>query len=249
MRLILAHLLLSATSGLASIGKGHTWSAENKVFKRQGPQGTTEGSAATVEEPTEECSPYGLPEIAALLPEFPTVWTVAEILSNDSEALSFMQQINSSGLIPTDILPRGTPPNSYSGADLAGNYDLANDPDCWWTDKGCSQPKHAGLLADVVSCPEPNTWGYTFDDGPNCTHNALYDFWKTQNQKVSLMYIGSNVLDWPLEAQRGVTDGHHICAHVSFMNTITLILDRCLHNCSPSSCIDLVSSIYDFFDN
>ncbi len=27
------------------------------------------------------------------------------------------------------------------------------------------------------------------------------------------MYIGSNVIDWPLEAQRGIVDGHHICVH------------------------------------
>ena len=28
-----------------------------------------------------------------------------------------------------------------------------------------------------------------------------------------MFYIGSNVLDWPLEAQRGIVDGHHICVH------------------------------------
>jgi len=26
-----------------------------------------------------------------------------------------------------------------------------------------------------------------------------------------MFYIGSNVLDLPLEAQRGVTDGHEVC--------------------------------------
>lgn len=25
--------------------------------------------------------------------------------------------------------------------------------------------------------------------------------------------IGSNVVDWPLEAQRGLADGHEICGH------------------------------------
>ena len=28
---------------------------------------------------------------------------------------------------------------------------------------------------------------------------------------VAMFYIGSNVMNWPLEAQRGVTDGHEIC--------------------------------------
>jgi hypothetical protein len=26
-----------------------------------------------------------------------------------------------------------------------------------------------------------------------------------------MFYIGSNVLDWPLEAQRAVADGHKVC--------------------------------------
>ncbi len=28
-----------------------------------------------------------------------------------------------------------------------------------------------------------------------------------------MFYIGSNVMDWPLEAQRAVADGHQICVH------------------------------------
>jgi hypothetical protein len=27
-----------------------------------------------------------------------------------------------------------------------------------------------------------------------------------------MYYIGSSVMDWPLEAQRGLADGHEICA-------------------------------------
>jgi len=26
-------------------------------------------------------------------------------------------------------------------------------------------------------------------------------------------YIGSNVIDWPLQAMRGLADGHQICVH------------------------------------
>ena len=28
--------------------------------------------------------------------------------------------------------------------------------------------------------------GYGFDDGPNCSHNAFYDFLASQNQKASM---------------------------------------------------------------
>jgi hypothetical protein len=31
---------------------------------------------------------------------------------------------------------------------------------------GCTQPDSAlGLKADITTVPEPNTWGYGFDDG------------------------------------------------------------------------------------
>ena len=53
---------------------------------------------------------------------------------------------------------------------------------------------------------------YGFDDGPNCSHNAFYDFLSSQNQKATFFYIGSNVMDWPLKAQRAIADGHEICA-------------------------------------
>jgi peptidoglycan/xylan/chitin deacetylase (PgdA/CDA1 family) len=57
------------------------------------------------------------------------------------------------------------------------------------------------------------TWGLTYDDGPNCSHNAFYDFLQQQNLKASMFYIGSNVMNWPYGAQRGVKDGHHIAVH------------------------------------
>lgn len=118
---------------------------------------------------------------------------------------------------------------------IAVVYDGETDPDCWWSYEQCTSPKLEGLDADVTRCPEPNTWGelqslvpslrhfahsltfvatgLTIDDGPNCSHNAYYDYLREQNQKATLFYIGSNVVDWPLEAQRGLDDGHEICAH------------------------------------
>lgn len=40
------------------------------------------------------------------------------------------------------------------------------------------------------------------------------------------MYIGSNVLDWPLEAQRGIVDGHHICVHTWSHRYMTALTDN-----------------------
>ncbi len=65
----------------------------------------------------------------------------------------------------------------------------------------------------MTTCPESNTWGLTLDDGPNCSHNAFFDYLLEAEQKASLFYVGSNVADWPREAQRGLADGHEICGH------------------------------------
>lgn len=32
---------------------------------------------------------------------------------------------------------------------------------------------------------KPRTLGYGFDDGPNCSHNAFYDFLSSNNQRAS----------------------------------------------------------------
>ncbi|KAL0063983.1 hypothetical protein AAF712_009051 [Marasmius tenuissimus] len=82
-----------------------------------------------------------------------------------------------------------------------------SDPDCWWSFKQCIGD------GDVAKVPEPLTIGFGFDDGPNCSHNAFYDFLQQNNQKATMFYIGSNVLNWPLQAKRGVSDGHEICVH------------------------------------
>ncbi len=60
------------------------------------------------------------------------------------------------------------------------NYS-SDDPDCWWTNTKCNTPKMEGVPADVSIMNEPRTLGYGFDDGPNCSHNAFYDYLKSQN--------------------------------------------------------------------
>ncbi|KAF8656450.1 hypothetical protein AX16_002535 [Volvariella volvacea WC 439] len=141
------------------------------------------------------------------LESFPTIWQPAVILSNDTNAQAKWDQIK--GNVPTNISVKSVPGNSTNNT---STYD-PSDPDCWWTYRGCTTPKLPGLPLDVATVPEPGTLGYGFDDGPNCSHNAFYDYLQEQNQKATMFFIGSNVLDWPLEAQRAFVDGHEICVH------------------------------------
>ncbi|KIK61470.1 carbohydrate esterase family 4 protein [Collybiopsis luxurians FD-317 M1] len=170
---------------------------------------TSEGDEAQITGayPTVECTAYGWPAVTNALNEFPPIWQPATILANDTDAVNSWANISKS--VPTDIIPHGDIFGDWNDT----SYNVASDPACWWTRSLCTTPKLAGLPPDVASVPEPDTMGYGFDDGPNCSHNAFYDYLKDQNQKATMFFIGSNVLDWPLEAMRAIDEGHEICAH------------------------------------
>ncbi|KAJ8654531.1 hypothetical protein O0I10_009837 [Lichtheimia ornata] len=152
--------------------------------------------------------------------EWPTVWDIAT--SNNMNTTQEFQNLYNS--IDWTKAPkaqiRTTTPDG--GLNMQG-YD-PSDPDCWWSSSKCTTPKQPNINADIVNCPEPETWGLTFDDGPNCSHNAFYDLLEQNNQKASMFYIGSNVVAWPYGALRGVKDGHHIAGHTwshKMMTTLT----------------------------
>ncbi|KAL0142494.1 hypothetical protein V8B55DRAFT_1498571 [Mucor lusitanicus] len=104
-----------------------------------------------------------------------------------------------------------------------------NDKYCWWSSTNCVKPKASYLPEDIYTCPNDGDWGLNYDDGPFNRYDAdedgaalenkyaepaLYNFLaKTNNQKASLFYIGSNVVNYPAAAKRGLNDGHHLCVH------------------------------------
>jgi hypothetical protein len=179
-------------------------------------------------DPNLECTPYYYAPTAVQLYNFPPIWQPAVLLANDSAGQAKWGSIQAS--IP-NITVKGTITGNFSN--FTPTYN-PSDPDCWWTFNKCVTPKLAGLTPDISAIPEPLALGFGFDDGPNCSHNAFYDYLSQQKQKASklssiiphicrsalpdylscslaMFYIGSNVIDWPLEAQRGLADGHQIC--------------------------------------
>ncbi|CAG8624090.1 54_t:CDS:2, partial [Scutellospora calospora] len=110
-----------------------------------------------------------------------------------------------------------------SGSFITTGYNTS-DPDCWWSFSTCTTPKAPGINPDIYFCPEPETLGLSYDDGPNCSHTVFYDFLQANNQKATMFFIGSNVADWPNEAKRALADGHQICVHTwshPYMTTLT----------------------------
>jgi peptidoglycan/xylan/chitin deacetylase (PgdA/CDA1 family) len=159
-------------------------------------------------DPALECQPYTHGPVSSKASSFPPLWQPATIVPNDNVALQKWQSI--SGSVPTNIPVKGTTTGDFSN--FTPTYG-AGDSDCWWTFHQCTTPKLAGLSPDIANVPEPSTLGYGFDDGPNCSHNAFYDYLNSQSQKATMYYIGSSVMIWPLEAQRAIADGHEVCVH------------------------------------
>ncbi len=115
---------------------------------------------------------------------FPSIWQNANILSTDSTAQALFATINATinAEVP-DIVPKGTPTGNFSA--FTPTYP-ATDPDCWWSYRQCNSPKHANLSPDITTVPEPLSYGLGFDDGPNCSHNAFYDYLYEQDLKATM---------------------------------------------------------------
>ncbi|WFD28997.1 hypothetical protein MSPP1_000001 [Malassezia sp. CBS 17886] len=175
---------------------------------------TNAAEMAKVSGMAQECQQYGDQAVTDLVQKkaFPTTGQLATLLPNDKEAKSIWSDIQKSGIVPSDVKVKQQQGSDHMGTSQ-GNYNVQEDPDCWWTVSQCKEPKHKGFPADLFQCPEPDTWGLTFDDGPNCSHNAFYDYLQKNKLRATLFYIGTNVVNWPYQAQRGITDGHDICVH------------------------------------
>ncbi|KAI8060254.1 chitin deacetylase [Gongronella butleri] len=172
-------------------------------------------------DPATECQYYTPTGVTFNPKEWPTSWLTAT--SNGMTKTAEFIALNKS--IPWTQAPniQIRKKKADGSLDFTG-YNQAADPDCWWSASGCTKPKNKGVNADIYQCPEPETWGLTYDDGPNCSHNAFYDFLEQKSLKATMFYIGSNVMDWPYGAMRGIKDGHHIADHTwshQLMTTLT----------------------------
>ncbi|CAO3600348.1 unnamed protein product [Absidia cylindrospora] len=162
-------------------------------------------------DPVTQCTYYETPaQFKYVESEWPTMWETATSngMNKSAEFTTLYKSINWSKM-PNIPVRKAT---ADGGLDMTG-YDEDKDPDCWWSASTCTKPKHQGVNEDIYQCPEPDTWGLTYDDGPNCSHNAFYDFLEEKKLKASMFYIGSNVVNWPYGAMRGIKNGHHIADH------------------------------------
>ncbi|KAJ9098996.1 hypothetical protein QFC20_005814 [Naganishia adeliensis] len=170
-----------------------------------------------------ECSYYTYQPVVDAKSQFPTIWDIASLVPGDTEAQALFSQIDA--LVNStvgDVRIKGTPNGDFSG--FTPTYNVS-DNDCWWTYRECTKSKR-NIPADVIDIPEPRSYGMGFDDGPNCSHNAFYEFLRENKQTATMFYIGSNVMDWPLQAQDAITDGHQISIHTWSHNYMTALTNE-----------------------
>lgn len=224
--IIASAALASATASLHDVNSPHL----ARLQRRQSNQDAA--SVAKETDPKQECeAAYQNPLEGLKGKKLPEPQKIAEIIDGDDEAKKVWQEIQDSGIIPKDVKQKKDTTSDQQTSNMgtsaqASNYDVQGDPDCWWTANRCTEPKHDKIPKDISSCPEPSTWGLTFDDGPYCSHNEFYDFLKKKKLKATLFYIGTQMYNFPLQAQRGLADGHDICVHTWAHRYMTTLSDE-----------------------
>jgi peptidoglycan/xylan/chitin deacetylase (PgdA/CDA1 family) len=121
--------------------------------------------------------------------------------TNSSEVQAWIQQVQQSGLqIP------GFAPTQPGGCPT--NPDAVADPSrCWWTCGGCVRS------TDVDTCPDKNTWGLTYDDGPSFYTPNLLTYLNQVNLRATFFVVGSRAVQFPQTLQAEFLAGHQIAVH------------------------------------
>ncbi|ORZ28881.1 hypothetical protein BCR41DRAFT_297919 [Lobosporangium transversale] len=89
---------------------------------------------------------------------------------------------------------------------------------CWWSCSGCVAP------SDVVTCPNQNTWGLNYDDGPSLASREMIRYLGEQKLTATFFIVGSRVVEFPDILKEQVAQGHHIGMHTwshSGLTTLT----------------------------
>lgn len=63
-----------------------------------------------------------------------------------------------------------------------------------------------------MSCPDPNSWGLTFDGGPSESTEGLLGILLENNLKATFFLVGESVVERPDVVKRQVNEGHHLAS-------------------------------------
>jgi len=124
-------------------------------------------------------------------------------LSSFPGSAEILAAVDLSG-VPSDIQPStdGSCGGSPTNLARAGSSGI-----CWWTCGGCTRQ------TDVTVCPNTNTWGLSYDDGPSPDTPRLLQYMDAQSPplKATMFVVGSRAISRPQMLQYEYLDGMQIC--------------------------------------
>lgn len=82
-----------------------------------------------------------------------------------------------------------------------------NKAACWWSCTGCV------TKTDVITCPNSDAWGLTYDDGPSLASRSMMKHLSETQLTATFFIVGSRVLEYPDILREQVVQGHHLGMH------------------------------------
>ncbi|KAK9895109.1 carbohydrate esterase family 4 protein [Cystobasidium minutum MCA 4210] len=134
----------------------------------------------------------------------PADWPALDLTppTNSSQVQEWISQIDWSQV--PDI-----PVNAPGGCANATNAQAVTNASAngWWTCGGHTRS------SDVVDCPEKNTWGLSYDDGPSPDTPRLLNYMVENDLKATFFVVGSRAISRPQMLQYEYMAGNQISVH------------------------------------
>ncbi|KAI5481474.1 chitin deacetylase, carbohydrate esterase family 4 protein [Pseudohyphozyma bogoriensis] len=195
-----------------SLNDTQTW---NRMLPTEGKEYALIGTATTSEATVALPSTYAagstppvkgappLPAITALNPaNYPALDRQPPI--DSPEVQQWIKEVNLAN-VPN------IPITGLNGCSNATNADALKNAgasgNCWWTCGGCTRS------TDVTFCPDKNTWGLSYDDGPSPYTPELLTLLSSQNLKSTFFIVGSRAISRPEMVQTEYMEGHQLSVH------------------------------------
>lgn len=154
----------------------------------------------------------GLPNLNSILPSnFPALDVVPP--TDSPQVQQWMSQIDFSQVpnvsTTVDAASCSGNPTNLAQAGASGN--------CWWTCGQCTRS------SDITTCPDQNTWGLSYDDGPSPYTPTLLQYLNQNNIKSTFFVVGSRVISRPQMLQTEFQQGHQISVHTWSHHPLTTL--------------------------
>ncbi|CAE7222300.1 unnamed protein product, partial [Rhizoctonia solani] len=158
-----------------------------------------------------------LPTSAIVASNYPALDQIPPL--NSPEVQQWIKEVQNSGVaIPgfsaTQTGGCGDPANAAAVANASASGT------CWWTCGGCTRD------TDITTCPDPKTWGMSFDDGPSPYTPNLLQYLDQQNLKSTFFIVGSRAISRPEILQTEYMGGHQLSVHTWSHPSLTTLTNE-----------------------